>query len=456
MPIFTFKDFWLAEIIHQREANWGPMHDTAIMARLQAEGGYVHDKIIRRALLLSRREGLYSLVQQWLFAAKIALFFLVGAAVIAGIGAAYSTLHVGQSHVNIMMALVTLLGLHALSFFVWVLTFINPWQEQTVLGKMWLWISRKIARGPDNALAAQAFIHVSKQHRCLRWVLSAISHGFWMVLLCVATIALLLMLATLQVSFGWETTILSANGFMNMIHTIGFVPSVLGFPMPDDSIIQSSGNHISMQENAQKIWSVWLIGQVVVWGILLRTISFFICCIKARQALKKIDISMADPSYLPLVRRLEVGYEKLNVDQQATPYRLPHIHHTITPWVTQRVVLGLELPPDFRWPIFSFDSSVSDIGKIESREQRQQLLAQLIEHPIKEMLIVCDGHQTPDRGLAYTIKDLSYYVEKIVVLISGAPSKERLALWEKSLLTIGIGKDAIFDTPSQLYGWGRA
>ncbi|ETD70745.1 hypothetical protein V757_07135 [Pelistega indica] len=453
MPTINFKEIWVTEAVRQREEHWGPIEDNAVVLQLRAQPISLADKVIQRALLLSRRDGLLETVNQWISASKFALILFIFLAILSGIGMAYSAL--STSHINVIMALVALLGLHAITFIFWLFTLFATWDTQTLLGRVWLWLSKKLARSPDATLAMQSFIHTSNQQGSLRWILSSISHGFWLISLTSCLITMLLLLSTKSYTFGWETTILSSNGFVGFTQIIGFIPSLLGFPIPDVQIIHASGNHIASQIDAQKAWSIWLLGQLVVWGILTRLISFIFSFIKARLTIKRTTIDITLPSYSTLIKRLEQRAEKIDIDASAPNYELPNIDKTTpTNWTTERLIVGLEIPSKQVWPPFILHPSVTDVGKIESREQRHQLMLKLINHPVKELLLVCDGRQTPDRGIAYFIKDVAGYAERTsIYLIEQNDDHERMALWQQTLTAIGLNINNIFNKPSQISHW---
>src|SRR3546814_15391954 len=72
---------------------------------------------------------------------------------VGGIGVALGALGDGGRPVNLLLALVALLGLNAVAFVFWLLSFLFKSHGGAWLGEAWLWLTRKLARGPDAALA---------------------------------------------------------------------------------------------------------------------------------------------------------------------------------------------------------------------------------------------------------------------------------------------------------------
>lgn len=455
MSNLAFKDIWLTQVIQEKEVSAGPLEDTAIMTSLRAETSELDSKIARRAFLLAKREGILTLVQQWGQATKIAVVLLFLLAVISGIGLAVGALDMQRQHVNILLAWFALLGLHFLTFFLWLVLML--WRRPSVLGKSWLWLSQKIARGPYAPLVAQAFVKTCQQQKALPWIAGVISHGFWLLVLSVATLYCLFLLAGKQFSFAWETTILSPDTFVALTHFLGAVPAVLGFDLPNTELITQSSNQVASLPDAQRIWSAWLTGQVVVWGIMLRLLAFLGCFIQARLALGRLFIDIHHPVYASVIKRLNPSSERLPIDAEAPAYQLPQIEQAgagLPTDIGQRLVFGLELSPRQKWPPFAWHMSVTDLGRIESRQERHALLQRLSQYPVAEVLIFCDAQQTPDRGLAYFIRDISQYAQQTkIYLLSLDENAERRSLWEKTLSDMGLDKEHIFYHPQQVDTW---
>ena len=88
----------------------------------------------------------------------------------AGAGAALGALGDGSRPVNLLLALFAILGLHALTFLAWLLSF-GVHAQVSGLGRLWLWLTRKLARSPDAALAPRALVELLARNGALRWML---------------------------------------------------------------------------------------------------------------------------------------------------------------------------------------------------------------------------------------------------------------------------------------------
>src|SRR3546814_330639 len=175
----SFRALWQAEAIRLREAHWGPLEDTAELRRASQPGLDLSERIALRADLLATRDGLTAHLARWWQGARLAAIVLLIAAALTGIGAAWGALGNGQQPVNLTRALLALLGLHAVTFLIWLLSYWPGAAPASGLSEVWLWLARTLARGPDDALASQALTRLLARARAWRAVLGGISHGAW-------------------------------------------------------------------------------------------------------------------------------------------------------------------------------------------------------------------------------------------------------------------------------------
>lgn len=114
---------WLAETVRLREEHWGPLEDADAVRQARQLAPDFTLRILARAQALGRREGLQDLLVHWRQGAALTFVVLAVAALLAGIGAALGALGSGARPVNVLWALGALLGLHALTFVLWLASF---------------------------------------------------------------------------------------------------------------------------------------------------------------------------------------------------------------------------------------------------------------------------------------------------------------------------------------------
>jgi hypothetical protein len=379
---------------------------------------------------------------------------------ITGASAALGALGDGSRSVNLLLALVAILGLHSLTFLIWLLSF-GMTGHGSWLGQLWLWLTRKLARGPDAALAPRALVDVLGRNGALRWILSSISHGLWTGAFISLLLALLAVLSTRRYGFNWETTLLSADTFVHLTALIGWLPGKLGFAMPPADMVRASNGLHRLPESVQALWSSWLIGCVLVYGLLPRLLSLILGLIMARKDLAAITLDENLPGYANLRERLQPSSERIDADAAAADGFQTRIEHrqAASHQAGAPLIVGIELPPDEPWPPSGLAAAIQDAGNIDTREQRMSLLDRLQAHPPKKLLVVCDGRQTPDRGTIAILADLASIAAQTHLLLShGAPPEQdtRLAIWQKNLGTAGFAPEQIHEHDASALAWLEA
>ncbi len=432
--------YWQAEAVRLREVNWGPLAD---QAACQAANNQRHSslgqRILARANYLGSTNKLQKHLIAWSNSSRWALLFMYLLACIVGITAATATLGSGQSQVNLALALLALLGLHALSFILWLLSYLTRLPAKSNLSQLWLWLSARLARSPDSVVVAQALLTSLNRAKALRPALGALSHSVWLCVYCGVLPSLLILLSTRQYTFHWETTILSPDIFGLIATWLGYVPHLLGFPLPQPADIQASLGLTTGQPDNQLNWSFWLIGCVVVWGLLPRLLAMVLCVWQTRHALARLAIDPSVPGWIELRTRLSPGSQQLGIDSPAPAYDLPT--SASADWPQQgktAAILAHELGPDLAWPPAGLPSFVQDLGRGDSRGERLRI-RQLMAQPPDHLLLVCDARITPDRGSLHWFNELRRYGPNLSVLcLEGSPGKR--SIWQQQLAAAGLAQ----------------
>lgn len=442
----SLNDYLMAEAVRLREAHWGPIEDAAEVRRARVQGHGYTQRILLRALFLGQREKLDLLIQKWTAGAKLVFAGMMIAAILAGAGTALAALGDGSRTVNLPLALVAMLGLHSITFLLWLLSFaLKGDNGVTWFGQCWLWITQKMARGPDAALVPQALLTVLARNNALRWVLGGVSHSLWTGALLSLLLTLLAMLSTRRYEFNWETTLLSADTFVYLTALTGWLPSHAGFAIPSDAMARASNGLQKLPESVHALWSSWLIGCVVIYGLIPRVLALIF---SLTMAIRNIDALRLDenlPAYVNLRERLQPGSEKMGIVPAPRPEHSPQ-QCTARTWESGydlTFLTGIELPPDMPWPPEPMDEGVHNLGIIDTRSQRNALLERLQREPPGKLLIVCDSRQTPDRGTLALINDLASlarctHIALIQPAGSAATQKSRCGLWHTQLAAAGF------------------
>ncbi|XHF30749.1 DUF2868 domain-containing protein [Pseudomonas chlororaphis] len=431
----SLQNLWLTETVRLREEHAGPLDDLEANRLARAAGGDLPGRIQRRALWLAERDGLTSALKHWLQGARLALVLLAIFAVLSGAGLAFAAL--GQTPVNVFWALGSLLGLNLILLLSWALGLIFAGEHGATLGRLWLWLSEKLARDAKAAQLAPALLLMLQRKKLNRWALGTLVNGLWLLAMFSALVLLLTLMATRRYGFVWETTILSADTFINMTQALGALPALLGFNVPTVDMIRASGDTALNIESARQAWATWLVGVLVVYGVLPRLLLALFCFWRWNSGKAALRLDLNLPGYAQLRERLMPTSERLGITDPE-PAQLHRVESTVGEHASEGALLvAIELDDQHSWPP-TLPKNVSNAGILDSRESRNKLLEQLSRFPPARLAIACDPRRSPDRGSLALIAELARNAAATRVWLLQAPSgqaldAERLGDWHVAL-----------------------
>lgn len=431
------NDLWLTETIRLREEHAGPLDDLEANRVARSAGGDLPARIQRRALWLAERDGLTDALRHWLQGARLALLVLAVLAVISGAGLAFAALGDGQRPVNVFWALGSLLGLNLILLLSWALGLLFAGEHGATLGRLWLWLSEKLARDAKAAQLAPALLLLLQRHKLNRWALGVLVNGLWLLAMLSALVILLTLMATRRYGFVWETTLLGADTFVAMTQALGALPALLGFNVPTVEMIRASGDGALNIESARQAWATWLVGVLVVYGVLPRLLLALLCRWRWRRGRATLKLDLNLPGFAQLRERLMPTSERLGISD-AAPEQLHRVQTSVSDLQSAGALLvAIELDDQRPWPP-ALPKNVSDAGVLDSRESRHKLLEQLSRFPPARLAIACDPRRSPDRGSLALIAELSRNASATRVWLLQAPpgealDGERLGDWHVAL-----------------------
>ena len=436
------QNLWLTETVRLREEHAGPLDDLEANRLARSAGGDLSTRIQRRALWLAERDGLTSALKHWLQGARLALIVMAVLAIASGAGLAFAALGDGQTPVNVFWALGSLLGLNLILLLSWALGLVFAGEHGATLGRLWLWLSEKLARNAKAAQLAPALLLLLQRQKLNRWAVGILVNSLWLLAMLSALVMLLMLMATRRYGFVWETTLLGGDTFVAMTQALGALPAMLGFNVPTVEMIRASGDAALNIESARQAWATWLVGVLVVYGVLPRLLLALFCLWrwKTGQAALHLDLNL--PGYAQLRERLMPTSERLGISD-AAPEQLHRIENAASDLPSDGALLvAIELDDQRPWPP-PLPKSVSNAGILDSRESRHKLLEQLSRFPPARLAIACDPRRSPDRGSLALIAELARSASATRVWLLQAPPGEaldaqRLGDWHVALQQLDL------------------
>ena len=433
---------WLTETVRLREEHAGPLEDLEANRLARTAGGDLATRIQQRALHLAERDGLAAALSRWLQGARLALVLLAAVAVISGAGLAFAALGNGLAPVNVFWALGSLLGLNLILLISWALGLLFAGEHSASLGRLWLWLSEKLARDAKAAQLAPALLLLLQRQKLNRWAVGVLVNSLWLLALLSALVILLTLLATRRYGFVWETTILGADTFVAVTQALGTLPALLGFNVPTVEMIRASGDSALTIESARQAWAAWLVGVLLVYGLLPRLILALLCLWRWKRGRAALHLDLNLPGYAQLRERLMPSSERLGVNDVA-----PDHLHSISGGASElesdgALLVAIELDDQHPWPP-KLPANVKNAGILDSRESRNKLLEQLSRFPPARRAIACDPRRSPDRGSLALIAELARSATDTRVWLLQAPpgqalDAERLGDWHAALQQLEV------------------
>lgn len=454
----TFRQLWVAETVRLRESQWGPCADSAEVRDARHRGAGFAERLLLRAAALGEREGITAQIRQWAAVARLSLLLLAMGAVVGGALAAQAILGAPGSQVNLLMALTGLLGLHVITLLIWLVTLVLPSHDaHASLGELWLWLTRKLARGPMAGLVLRGLLGLLGRRGALAPALACISHGAWLLALGTMAVTLTGLLSARRYTFHWETTLLAPETVQTLTATLGWLPRQLGFAVPPDAIVRISDGLHRLPDTAHAQWSGWLIGCVVLYGVLPRALVWLGSAIVTRRRLAHLQLETGLPGFAELRDRLAPQAQSEGIDAPAPDALTPSTPAYASGKAPQAAAafLGIEIPPDASWPPAGL-AEAHDLGVVDTRAQRVQALNRLQATPPQRLLLVCDADQTPDRGTLMLIRELATLAAQtgvVALAAQGAGAVSRQATWVRFLTDGGLAPGQIFTDASAAGAW---
>ena len=436
----AFPDAVITEAIRWTEQS-GPLDDVQALRIAASRTADAHGQVTERALQLGERIGLQpelARARQW---APWVLLALVALIVMAGLGLAGNVVGGGERHINVIVALVSLLGLHALTLLLWLAGLWMPLGSFNTASLGWIWLSltARVAGGKRGQapVLVRATTGLLSRAKLLPWAFGLVSHGIWSLSFAVVLAAMLFALAFRSYTLSWETTILDPDFFVRVVQVLGWAPAKLGFPVPDAATVLAAAPGAA----GQRTWALWLTGCIVVYGLLPRVALVLLSAFVWKRRRTALQPDWREPYYRKLLARFAALAPAAIVDADpgrrrgAMPAGLPasELHEAL-------FVVGFELPPDMPWPPAALPAGVAtQAQRIDgSAPTRRALLDQLAHTHPRTVLLVCHAASSPDRGTERFLREVLAHCGECRLWLADAPGASATQRWLDWLRDTGL------------------
>lgn len=301
--------------------------------------------------------------------------------------------------VNFFYVLVCLLGFHTLMLGGWlVMTLVNQGRQSPS------WFANFVSpsyliRGKDDVTQAAVDLYERQlQHSGMRWYLGRFSHQLWLATLIGMMFAIIFLLIVRQYSFSWESTLLSDQALIGLTQVIGWLPSMVGFSVPDSAaIVQSRLVTDTMPLSVARQWASLLMGSLIMYGIVPRAIAWAFCAMMFRRKKMRLDIK------LPYYQKILNFWQRQVVDADDFNEVAAPVAPKASVSAGKKLVALLEYPSeqDNWWQMgldgTGADSEVEHFGIVDDRDDMERLTSYLDQNPVQVVLGI-HSQALPDRG----------------------------------------------------------
>lgn len=441
----------------------GPLEDSEAMNHAFRNKSAREDRLIDRAQTLGRRFRLDAEIERW---RDLALYVWIGLSIMVfsiAYGVAIALIG-GDRSINAVLAFFVALGVHAATLALWCLAVVTAWRSprstfaRISLGSLFLrlvaWLP--LDRGAHSLTMLRATTALLQRAKLLPWAFGIISHTIWALAFLLILLALWFAFSFQEYRLTWETTILSADFFIGFVQKTGWLPHLLGFPLPDTSTLlnpRAAGSDHSA-------WAWWLIGCTFVYGLVPRVALAIVCWFVWRRGRQSLRLDTADPYFRKLLARFEEMEVSTVVDpeQHIEPTLSSGHGRSLTGVHESLAIVGFELPSEHPWPPGGLEKSAQLSERISGTgQERRAVLNALAQTRPYKILLVCNPASSPDRGTERFIREACACGTHCALLLASGTGAEtgNPARWQSWLQHIGMNDIDSFTDIDSATDWFR-
>lgn len=382
----------LVRILEERDYIF-PADPAQITESLRHVDGQPEGKLLRRAEMIDRNHQL----QDTLEYTKSAAFWLwiVGVSLMFASGFSGTYILMENQGLNFFLILASVLGMNTIMLLVWLVSVAFRFKFGNVISHPMTWMRGK---DPVNQAMLRLYTEEWKQPST-RWLIGRTSHSLWLATLLGMLISVLMLLLVRQYTFNWESTLLTNTASVKAIEWLGWLPSKVGFPVPDANAVLQGRLNSNIDD--ARAWSGLLVGSIVCYGILPRFIAWLACRIMLK--ISRTPLPLDKPYYQKIIQQWQTKIIDADTQSETVAAVSPKINISDAPkWA---VMLETQWPDD-SWFTHTLGQDWLDKGVADSRNA-VHTLANELQQQSAQLLIGVRAHTVPDRGVLRQITQLA-------------------------------------------------
>ncbi|GLS90544.1 membrane protein [Psychromonas marina] len=294
-----------------------------------------------------------------------------------------------------------------------------------------------------------------------RYQLSKLTHLLWLSYFTGATLMSVVMLATHQVDFVWQTSILSSDSFQSLTQLLAYFPQQIGFTVPNIEQIQQS--HVGTEnlfdpESRRLAWSSLLISSLLLYGIIPRLILLVAMSYQSKRAMKKYSLDLSLPYYVQLRQRLKPNKTTLGIqdaddednfitEANDSHYQHRHREHLPRDYYPAAIELSSQQLSLAQLHLQDNDpDAVINIINACEHSTQQLLLSEIGQTSCNEIALYVALRRVPDRGLKRFVSQLISLTDKplyLFLIVENSTATQRDNDWYQFADSVGIELDNI-------------
>lgn len=426
-----WQAYWLAETVRLQEADTGRFDDSLINQKIAVAKLEFEPALVKRADLLAQRLGYkqqQAVVLAWYH--RLVILMLI-VALFAGGSTSLAFLAENNEKINLLWALLLLLGLNTVAMVVWVFAVLLS--RRAVKGE-WLLLLLQRLGGKRSAPLLQGLVSFLQRQGAVSWLFSVVTHLLWLSFMSGVFLGLGLKLLAQDYGFYWGSTLLFSDHIVPTVIALGRPATWLGFAVPDADLIRATGELTQYSEIARYQWGTWLLWVVFFLGWLPRAGLMLFAMLKLWQLREPKQLPLP-PEWLPLREQLAPAVATIT-DPRGAGAQMSQVfsNQQAAGSHGQKIWLGYELASSLQKQL-QVNGAVRAFPQVDGRAQQVEVLAYMATLPsgVKKLMLVCDARLTPDRGLQRFVQELKMHCQNIGLLLlveHEEPAIEQIMMWQ--------------------------